>query len=525
MTPSRVGAQGGDSLQISGMGFQPQMAAQLGGVAASVVDFGANRLVLQTPPLPDGVRDVVVSDPATSGFSTMQGAVTVGAGPTDTIQLLPVQNPAIPVGGETATPLEFLVTATDGTPVAGATVALNSTNGLTLDPCGGATNCSVFSNESGRVVVNVGVTAVGPGVVTAVLAPASYSNPSTASVTLDGVAANLDIALVGQLVEVEQGTTVDVPLLARVLSASGPQPSVPVNFMVVSGQGTLSAASVTTDANGNAADTVHISPVSGTVLVVACIFVANGPCKTFTITAVAASALQIEAVSGTQQVVTEGQLVAPVVMRVTNNSLPPFPVFGANVTFVNVLSRSSSSSTPPVNIDGGGGSNNFDPVLLGSETTSVTSDGDGLAMIAPWPTPVTAGEEVRGLATVDSGAQAGFFLQVLAPVPGAGEARVVVPRAGGAVGRVNPSGAGASWFSGVVGGLFSGVWGWAGDGAANSNIGTNDAVAPSANNAAETSASEPENEPEAKPAAGLAKAGSKATCEQCSGVPCSAAPE
>jgi hypothetical protein len=51
---------------------------------------------------------------------------------------------------------------------------------------------------------------------------------------------------------------------------------------------------------------------------------------------------QIEAVSGTQQVVTEGQPVLPVTVLVTQDSIPPYPVFGATVTCLNILSRSET---------------------------------------------------------------------------------------------------------------------------------------------------------------------------------------
>ena len=414
VSPTRASAAGGDALQVLGLGFQSGMTATLGGMDASVVDFGANQMLLQSSAVPDGLQTVVVRDPATGGFSTMTDAVIVGAGPSDTIQLLPVANPAIPVGGETLNPLPFLVAGADGTPVAGATVALSTTNGLTLAPCGGSSSCSVFSDQSGKVVVNVGFTQVGAGLVTAQLAPASYASPSTAVATLTGISSSLDIALLGQLVEVEQGTSVDVPLVARVLGSSGGQPNVGVNFRVAVGQGQLAAALVVTDANGNAANTLHLAPVAADVQVTACVAPTNAPCKTFTVSTVPASLLQIEAVSGTQQVVTEGQSVAPVVMRVTDSSMPPFPVFGANVTFVNVLSRSGTSGTTSVVADDISGSPNFDPALLGSTTTVVTSDSDGFATIAPWAVPVTAGEQVNGLATVDSGVQASFFLAVLA---------------------------------------------------------------------------------------------------------------
>jgi hypothetical protein len=86
-SPVRASVAGGDALQIQGLGFRPLMTAQMGGMAASVVDFSSNQLVMQTPALADGLQTVVVSDPSTGGFSTMTDAVTVGAGPSDTVQL------------------------------------------------------------------------------------------------------------------------------------------------------------------------------------------------------------------------------------------------------------------------------------------------------------------------------------------------------------------------------------------------------------------------------------------------------
>jgi hypothetical protein len=426
ISPARASVAGGDALQIQGLGFRPLMAAQMGGVAGPVVDSSSNQLVLQAPALPDGLQTVVVSDPATGGFSTMTNAVIVGAGPTDTLQLLPVANPAIPIGGETPNPLQFLVVATDGTPVAGATVSLSTTNGLTLDPCGGITSCSVLSDQSGRVVARVGVTALGVGQVTAQLAPASYPNPSTVTTTLTGIASSLDIALIGQLVEVEQGGTVNVPLLARVLNAGIPQSGQAINFQIAVGQGTLSAASVVSDSNGNAPNTLALSLVLVDVQVTACIAPQNNPCKTFTASVVPVSALLVEAVSGTQQVVTQGQPVVPVLVRVTDNSTPPFPVLGANLTFLNVLSRSGSDAAPVV-VGDVVTNPNPDAVVLGSVTTATVSDGNGLVQIAPWNSPLTAGESVAGFATVDSGSQVAFSLQELAASGGVGGGARVGP--------------------------------------------------------------------------------------------------
>jgi hypothetical protein len=191
---------------------------------------------------------------------------------------------------------------------------------------------------------------------------------------------------------------------------------------VTGGAGVLGAASLVTDATGNAPNTLRLAPVSSEVHVTACVAPTNNPCKIFDVFVVPVSALQIQAVSGTQQLVTEGQPLAPVTVLVTDDSIPPYPVFAAPVTFLNILSRSGTSG-PTITVDDVVGNPNSDPVILGSATTVLASDSNGLAMIAPWAALVTAGEEVNGLATVDSGAQVGFSLQVL-PAPIVDPARV-----------------------------------------------------------------------------------------------------
>ena len=416
-TPSRISAAGGDALRINGLGFRPGMTGTVGSVVAPVADFSASQLLLLTPASADGLQTVVVTDPATGGFSTLTDVVTAGAGATDLVVLLPVPNPAIPVGGTTPNALQFQVAQADAvTPVTGATVALSTTNGLTLSICGGASACSVFSDESGRVVTDAGVTAVGVAQVTAQLAPASYPNPSSAVTTLVGTASSLDIALTGQVVAVEQGTSLSVPLLARVLNNGVALPGQRVNFQVAVGLGLLHAHTVITDTNGYAANSVALTSVAADVQVTACVGPQDAPCKTFSINAVPIAALQIEAVSGAQQVTIAGKTPLPVVVRVTDGASPPNPVLGANTTFQNVLSRADSGGHTIV-VDGEIIYEPSDLVILGSVKTPLNSDISGTAQLAPWASPVGAGEEVSGFAMADSGAQIAFSLLVLPPIP------------------------------------------------------------------------------------------------------------
>ena len=420
VTPDRISVAGSEAVLVQGLGFRPGMVSAVGKVAAPIVNFTANQVLLLTPALADGLQTVVVTDPTTGGFTTLTDAITAGASATDAILLLPVPNPAIPVGGTTPNALQFLVVQVDGTtPVSGATVALSTTNGLTLEICGGASGCSAVSDASGRVVTNASVTLVGPGLVTAQLAPASYSTPSTVVTTLTGTATSLDIAAVGQIVEVEQGTTLSVPLMARVLNNGNPLPGRQVNFQVAVGRGLLNAASVTTDINGNATNAVALAQVTVDVQVTACVAPLNAPCKTFSVGVVPIAALRIEAVSGLQQTTTEGQIPQPVIVRITDGASPPNPVFGANATFQSVLSRGGDDGHTII-VDGEVVYQPSDPVILGAAKTQLPSDINGMAQLAPWASPTRAGEAVAGFVSADSGAQIVFSLQVLPQIVGGG---------------------------------------------------------------------------------------------------------
>ena len=420
VTPDRISVAGSEAVRVQGLGFRPGMVGVVGSVAAPIVNFTANQVLLLTPALADGLQTVVVTDPTTGGFTTLTDAITAGAGATDAILLLPVPNPAIPVGGTTPNALQFLIVQVDGTtPVPGATVALSTTNGLTLEACGGASGCSVVSDGSGRVVTNASVTLVGPGLVTAQLAPASYSNPSTVVTTVTGTATSLDIAAVGQIVEVEQGATLSVPLMARVLNNGNPLPGRQINFQVAVGRGVLNAASVTTDANGNATNALAFTRVAVDVQVTACVAPLNAPCKTFSVGVVPIAALRIEAVSGLQQTTTEGQIPQPVIVRITDGAFPPNPVFGANATFQSVLFRGGDDGHTII-VDGEVVYQPSDPAILGAAKALLTSDIHGMAQLAPWASQIRAGEAVGGFVSADSGAQIVFSLQVLPQIVGGG---------------------------------------------------------------------------------------------------------
>src|SRR5207237_163875 len=88
-----------------------------------------------------------------------------------------------------------------------------------------------------------------------------------------------------------------------------------------------------------------VTNLTGDIQVSACVAPANNPCQTFSMFAVALSALQLKIVRGTGQMVTVGQVFEPVVLRVTDSSPTPNPVQGAGVTFQSFVLRERAHLT------------------------------------------------------------------------------------------------------------------------------------------------------------------------------------
>jgi hypothetical protein len=147
--------------------------------------------------------------------------------------------------------------------------------------------------------------------------------------TLLATSSSLDISLLSPFAWIAQGATLDLPLTARILSNGSPVNGGTVTFQVMKGSGSVNPANATSDANGSATTTLHISALGGSLQVSACVQPGSKPCQSFSAVAVPASSLNLEAVSGGNQAVTIGQNFQPVIVRATDSATPPNPVFGA----------------------------------------------------------------------------------------------------------------------------------------------------------------------------------------------------
>jgi len=373
VSPARTGVNGG-AVTVEGTGFHAGLTAAIGSTAATVLAVNAGQMILAAPTHVDGLQNITITDPVSGGSSIMTNALTYGAARSDTIILLGTGlNPLTPVGAQAQNPVTVRVLAADGvTPVNGATIGWTASNGLQLSACGGTASCSVTSDQNGDATTWLAPTAVGVATITATLAPGVYSSSPSVSATLNATESASDIGLLNPYLWIAQGATVGLPLTARVLSNGAPQSNVSVNFTVVSGSGTLSAASSKSSATGYATVTLTLTQFAASVQVSACVAPANAPCQPFYLTPVPLAQQNLQPVSGAGQVST-GPPFQPIVVRVTDSSSPPNPVIAASVAFLTTVLRSGGSSP----------GNPSMPVILKVSQSSAATDMNGLASVVP----------------------------------------------------------------------------------------------------------------------------------------------
>jgi hypothetical protein len=379
VSPARVSVNGGP-VTVSGFGFAPGLSATVGSASATQMAISASGILVQAPAHADGTQTITITDPVGGGSTSMTDVLTYGAAATDTIVLVAGSNPATPVGAQAAHPVTVRVLAADGvTPVSGATVAWNATNGLKLSACGGASSCSVMSNQYGDASTWVTPAAAGMATITATLAPATYALPKSVITSVTATQSGSDIGLTSPYLWVSQGATASIPLTVRALSNGTARSNVQVNF-TLAGSGTLSAANAVTNATGYATITLMLTQFTSLAQVVACVAPNNAPCGTFYVNPVPLSQQRLLQISGAGQMTTGA--FQPVTVQVVDSSTPPNAVVAAPVVFQTTVLRAGGMS-----IGTGDGESNPGnpamPVILSVSQSSALTDLNGLASILP----------------------------------------------------------------------------------------------------------------------------------------------
>ena len=112
--------------------------------------------------------------------------------------------------------------------------------------------------------------------------------------------------------------------------------------------------------------------------------------------AVPVSSFQLQAVAGTLQIVPPATAFQPVIVRVTDSSVPPNPVLGAGVLFLSYIGRLGQNQT--ILWAGEAGiSQPSTPVIIGKSQATVQSDINGLASIPLSSQGISGNVRLEGL--------------------------------------------------------------------------------------------------------------------------------
>src|SRR5581483_4900228 len=150
ISPARIPVTGAP-IVVQGTGFGTGMAAAIGATSATQLAVSATQMTLAASPHPDGTQNIAISDPVSGASTSISGALTYGAASTDKILSISGSGPPVTVGVPSIIPISVRVVTSDGvTPVPGATVGWSAPGTVQLSACGGASVCSVTTDEGGN---------------------------------------------------------------------------------------------------------------------------------------------------------------------------------------------------------------------------------------------------------------------------------------------------------------------------------------------------------------------------------------
>ncbi|HMA42124.1 MAG TPA: Ig-like domain-containing protein, partial [Gemmatimonadales bacterium] len=254
------------------------------------------------------------------------------------------------VGTPLPQPLVALVTAADGTPVAGVAVSWRVT-------AGGASvsAASVTTDSAGRAAVLVTLGhAAGPSADTVTASVARVSHAATFTATATPAAPAVLSLDAGNRQTGTVGQSLADSLVVAVRDAFGnSSPGVGVTWTVTAGSGSLSASSVTSDAAGRAAVSWTLGTAAGTNRdsAVASVPGLTGSPVTFVAAAHAGAASMIARAGGDGQTGTVGAALADSLVVIAQDQYGN-PVGGAPVTWSASAGGSLSAGTAPTDAAG-----------------------------------------------------------------------------------------------------------------------------------------------------------------------------
>jgi hypothetical protein len=373
--PLRLPASGG-AIVIHGMGFRSSDTVQVGGQQALITSIAPNEITAIAPAAATGVSgsvDVEVDDlPIYTAAAVITGGISYDSGSSDALTLLSAPVGSVPIG----VPEAFSVIALGSglAPAGGVSVTYTLVSGTATLDCG-QTSCTVTATGDGRATINVTATSSAWSIVTASLTNGS----SLKSEFYGGTPPTL--TSLSPMLSLAAGATVNWTTQSLVLSKGLPASGQTVAWTTSSSGIAIQSGSVTTNANGIAAKTLTVGPLTEgqTVTAKACL---NGTsqCITFTAFGARPEYASLEAVSGVSQSISITGTASQITLRVLD--MDGNPMAGAAVA----LYQAIYAWAPPCPAHG-----RCDQTeLLASQVAIATSALDGTVTFTPASLPGVA---------------------------------------------------------------------------------------------------------------------------------------
>jgi len=370
VTPERISTDGGPVV-IHGMGFRPQNVVTVNGAIAAITSLTSTEITAIAPPAAGatGNVDVAVTDPATLGSTTIQGALSYDAQNDDQIGILTAPQNTVSMG----VPLPFTVrvAASDGvTPAGGVKITYTVTNGTAMLGCG-QTSCVVTASGDGIATMTVTATAVSTAVVVA-----SLANGASVEAHFKGGQAPQIAPLTGTLY-LAQGAVFNWNPQAIVLAAGSPFPGQSVMWSAGAGVSATAATSIS-DTQGAVTGQLIAGPLppATTVQVNACLpggTPGGAGCASFAVASVHPEVADLIPVGGTAQVLSADEPAQPVILRVVDAA--GHPMAGAIVNFYETLKEWTPACPDSGRYPAA--------AVLATKTVQIVSGADGLVSLVP----------------------------------------------------------------------------------------------------------------------------------------------
>lgn len=362
---------------LAGDGVSPMSGVAVGvSVTGGAVRFGACATVpclLVTDGNGVGSTSVTPTGSGTITLTAVGLAGTVTATFTaepETIRFVTAPAGMIALGQVASTPMSVQVLAGDGvTPVAGETVLLAGSAGVSLGVCGGSAICSVATDASGIVLTTVLATVAGTVTLTATV--------SAGSVSVSLTAASRTVVPVRATEYVAAGATVNWRPVVMLTDTAGSATGVAVNWTGLPGL-LFGAGSSVAGPQGSATESAVVGPLAAWTGTsgMACAW-GGTVCAGISAVGVGPGQLQVSPRSGAVQAVGAADTLGPVVLEVTDGA--GHGVAGAVVSVYQTVSAWQGSCPetgrcPTAAVDSSG-------------VTTAVSDVDGMVTVLPAQMP------------------------------------------------------------------------------------------------------------------------------------------